>query len=549
MTDRLTCCPHCDTSFRITEEQLQSAKGAVRCGSCLRVFKAAEHLLAAPENAAQQPADAQLLADTAIPAPQPEGEQESSTDDTAPATAELQGLPDEDSLESLLLDGDIDLGELDEELDEELEDLLSADDFKRIDDTQSFGLGEINEIFAARGRFGEHRGALFDRQLKVVDCHSEQHADESWAVHLLEELQSEEDRSQQAHRTAMASATRPGVDSATSFNLQSGLNSHTAPSSQSDLSSQIDLSSQTIVGQFYAELEQDGNVGHDNSYVNLTAITDQLPGNSTGEELAQLDDWEETVEAAPLTTTGRGNWQREPASALATPLPGSVEQAPAGKPAAAELIDAKSADSKLDDTHAPSTQEAHAPINPAGLVRSIGASPVELEGQPAAVNWRSHLLWACLSLLAAAALAGQLIWQNFDDLSQRPSWRYWFSQVCPLAGCELNPLLAPGLIKASNLIVRSHPQRENALIIDSILLNTASFQQPFPDFQLSFSNLQGEILGQRQFTPSEYLRGELAGVTSMPSGQPIHITLEIVDPGPDAVNYSASIPLSPAASR
>lgn len=45
----ITLCPHCDTSFRITDEQLAAADGAVRCGACLAVFSAPEHLLEEPQ--------------------------------------------------------------------------------------------------------------------------------------------------------------------------------------------------------------------------------------------------------------------------------------------------------------------------------------------------------------------------------------------------------------------------------------------------------------------------------------------------------------------
>ncbi len=40
---QITQCPKCHTTFRVTPAQLQVAKGAVRCGACLHVFKAAEH--------------------------------------------------------------------------------------------------------------------------------------------------------------------------------------------------------------------------------------------------------------------------------------------------------------------------------------------------------------------------------------------------------------------------------------------------------------------------------------------------------------------------
>ncbi len=39
-----TCCPKCETCFRITEQQLAIAKGLVRCGHCQKVFNGSENL-------------------------------------------------------------------------------------------------------------------------------------------------------------------------------------------------------------------------------------------------------------------------------------------------------------------------------------------------------------------------------------------------------------------------------------------------------------------------------------------------------------------------
>ena len=41
----ITACPNCGTRFRVTEDQLQVAKGQVRCGSCLHVFDGTTHLI------------------------------------------------------------------------------------------------------------------------------------------------------------------------------------------------------------------------------------------------------------------------------------------------------------------------------------------------------------------------------------------------------------------------------------------------------------------------------------------------------------------------
>ena len=46
MTEQLlTKCPHCGTTFRLSQEHLAIAGGAVRCGSCYQVFHAKEHIV------------------------------------------------------------------------------------------------------------------------------------------------------------------------------------------------------------------------------------------------------------------------------------------------------------------------------------------------------------------------------------------------------------------------------------------------------------------------------------------------------------------------
>jgi len=40
----LTRCPHCQSTFRVTPEQLKARQGKVRCGECQEVFDAIEHL-------------------------------------------------------------------------------------------------------------------------------------------------------------------------------------------------------------------------------------------------------------------------------------------------------------------------------------------------------------------------------------------------------------------------------------------------------------------------------------------------------------------------
>lgn len=41
---KLTRCPHCETLFEVSLNELKTAEGAVRCGQCLRIFNATYHI-------------------------------------------------------------------------------------------------------------------------------------------------------------------------------------------------------------------------------------------------------------------------------------------------------------------------------------------------------------------------------------------------------------------------------------------------------------------------------------------------------------------------
>lgn len=59
MTDaKQTKCPHCGSTFRISDAQLTAKGGSVRCGSCLQVFRADMHLVGANNAPAPAPVQA-----------------------------------------------------------------------------------------------------------------------------------------------------------------------------------------------------------------------------------------------------------------------------------------------------------------------------------------------------------------------------------------------------------------------------------------------------------------------------------------------------------
>jgi predicted Zn finger-like uncharacterized protein len=91
----ITQCPTCETRFRVTDAQLGSAGGRVRCGACLTVFQAADHFVLPFEDVTlgtKEDADAALdalLAELAALASQPasDGPPTTAADAAGPAAA------------------------------------------------------------------------------------------------------------------------------------------------------------------------------------------------------------------------------------------------------------------------------------------------------------------------------------------------------------------------------------------------------------------------------------------------------------------------------
>ena len=81
-----TRCPHCQTAFRITPEQLKARVGKVRCGQCQTVFNALDNLLDAESGAAK-------TADTGARSPAPSALPTPPAATTTPASQPVAAAP------------------------------------------------------------------------------------------------------------------------------------------------------------------------------------------------------------------------------------------------------------------------------------------------------------------------------------------------------------------------------------------------------------------------------------------------------------------------
>ncbi|RRV09547.1 DUF3426 domain-containing protein [Pseudomonas sp. v388] len=209
-----------------------------------------------------------------------------------------------------------------------------------------------------------------------------------------------------------------------------------------------------------------------------------------------------------------------------------------------ERWSARDDDDDLDDQEPevePDSRSRRARNEPAvreQALLDLNDDPLQLDWQRPRPRWGRRLAWGLLILLALAGLASQYIWYHFDQLARQDQYRPWFQQLCPQLGCKVPSKVDISLLKSSNLVVRSHPEFQGALVVDAIIYNRAAFSQPFPLLELRFADTGGQLIASRRFKPSEYLSGEMAGKEEMPPQTPIHIALDILDPGAKAVNYS-----------
>lgn len=169
----------------------------------------------------------------------------------------------------------------------------------------------------------------------------------------------------------------------------------------------------------------------------------------------------------------------------------------------------------------------------------------DLRTEPVAVDTRSgsglrKILWSLVVLTLIGVLVAQVTWFQFDRLSAIPELRPFYEKGCELAGCTLKPLVNVDAIQSRKLVVRTDPENRAQLLVDAVIINRASFEQPFPAIALTFSNLNGDVVAQSVFTPEEYIAGEAKDLETMPVNTPVRIAIRIRDPGRDAVNYNLS---------
>ncbi|MCA1804885.1 MAG: DUF3426 domain-containing protein [Xanthomonadaceae bacterium] len=169
--------------------------------------------------------------------------------------------------------------------------------------------------------------------------------------------------------------------------------------------------------------------------------------------------------------------------------------------------------------------------------RQIEAALLQELAEPSRRVSARTWLGLAAALLLVLALAGQWLYVQRDLWLDHPQWRPWADRACAILGCELPLRRDSRQIELLEREVRDHPRVPEAVLISATFVNRAAFPQPYPVFEVAFSDLSGSLLAVRHFAPAEYLEDPGAIPDGLAPGQPARVRLEVLDPGRQAVSF------------
>ena len=139
--------------------------------------------------------------------------------------------------------------------------------------------------------------------------------------------------------------------------------------------------------------------------------------------------------------------------------------------------------------------------------------------------------------LLVLLLGLQWVYFNRDTLAGEVSLRPALERFCSVMQCQLPLRVDLARLEIIDRDVRKHPEADAALLINASIANRAGFNQPYPLFEISFSDAAGKPVAMRRFLPREYLGDGVDTAVGMAPDIPVRIVLEVQDPGEAAVSF------------
>jgi predicted Zn finger-like uncharacterized protein len=148
-----------------------------------------------------------------------------------------------------------------------------------------------------------------------------------------------------------------------------------------------------------------------------------------------------------------------------------------------------------------------------------------------------RLLWFMGSIILAFTLILQYVWFYRAELQYDPFWQPLVEEVCQSLPCQLAPKRDVSKINISHRLVKPISSSKNQMSVDLMLVNNATFEQPYPTIIIDFSDHNGTILSKEKILPAQYLSAKRQ-MSLMPKAVDIHVHFEMNKPANQVTGYT-----------
>jgi hypothetical protein len=129
------------------------------------------------------------------------------------------------------------------------------------------------------------------------------------------------------------------------------------------------------------------------------------------------------------------------------------------------------------------------------------------------------------------------MFRSADLVNMYPGLQPTLINLCKTLPCRDSRRLDVHQIDLMSRNISQHPTTKSALLIKAAIINRANFAQRYPKIQITLSDVTGDTVAQRIFYPQEYLGDLYHPFLQMKPNVPVHIALEVMDPGSAAINF------------
>lgn len=145
--------------------------------------------------------------------------------------------------------------------------------------------------------------------------------------------------------------------------------------------------------------------------------------------------------------------------------------------------------------------------------------------------------WWVVCCLLTLGLLLQIGLAERERLAQHAELRPALTSLSALLGLPIEASSDTGQLRLLARDVRPHPSVPEALLVSASFRNDAAVSQAWPLLELALSDIDGKPLALRRFRPEEYM-GVPPEQSMLAPGQSVAATLELEDPGKDAIAFA-----------